>query len=64
MYADRLDPARMSFPIAERPALREAVYLDEAIFRDGLRGVHDTVEALAKVQAHAHELAPASTLRG
>ncbi len=64
VHADRLDPARMSFPVAEQAALREAVYLDEAIFRDGLRGVHDTVEALAKVQAHAHELAPASTLRG
>ncbi len=57
-YADRLDPAQMSFPIAERAALREAVYLDEAIFRAGSQGVQDTVEAIAKVQAHA------STLRG
>ena len=38
-YADRLDPANMSFPVAERAALREAVYLNENIFRDGPRGV-------------------------
>ena len=56
-YADRLDPANMSFPVAERAALREAVYLNENIFRAGPNGVQDTVEALAKVQAHAATLA-------
>ena len=56
-HADRLDPATMSFPVAERAALRQTVYLDENVFRAGARGVEDAVEALAKVQRHAHELA-------
>ena len=55
-YADRLDPANMSFPVAERAALREAVYLNENIFRAGAKGIQDTVDALAKVQQHASEL--------
>jgi dTDP-4-amino-4,6-dideoxygalactose transaminase len=56
-HADRLDPAAMSFPVAERVGLRQSVYLDENVFRAGERGVQDAVEALAKVQRHAHELA-------
>jgi hypothetical protein len=56
-HADRLDPARMSFPVAEETALRQTVYLDESVFRAGRRGVEDAVEALAKVQRHAGELA-------
>jgi dTDP-4-amino-4,6-dideoxygalactose transaminase len=55
-HAARLDPAAMSFPVAERAALRRTVYLDENVFRAGRRGVEDAVEALAKVQRHAHEL--------
>jgi dTDP-4-amino-4,6-dideoxygalactose transaminase len=55
-HAERLDPSRMSFPVAEAAGLRESVYLMEAVFRDGERGVHDAVEALAKVQRHAAEL--------
>jgi dTDP-4-amino-4,6-dideoxygalactose transaminase len=57
-HAERLDPARMSFPVAERLALQQTVYLDENVFRAGRRGVDDAVEALAKVQRHAAELAP------
>jgi dTDP-4-amino-4,6-dideoxygalactose transaminase len=56
-HADRLDPARMSFPVAEDAALRRTVYLDESIFRAGRQGVEDAVTALAKVQRHAAELA-------
>jgi dTDP-4-amino-4,6-dideoxygalactose transaminase len=56
-HAGRLDPAAMSFPVAERAALRQTVYLDEKVFRAGRRGVEDAVEALAKVQRHAGELA-------
>jgi dTDP-4-amino-4,6-dideoxygalactose transaminase len=52
-YAERLDPAGMSFPVAERLALRQTVYLDENVFRAGRRGVEDAVEALAKVQRGA-----------
>jgi dTDP-4-amino-4,6-dideoxygalactose transaminase len=55
-HAARLDPARMSFPIAERLALRHTVYLDENVFRAGPGGVEDAVEAIAKVQRHAAEL--------
>jgi dTDP-4-amino-4,6-dideoxygalactose transaminase len=59
-HAERLDPARMSFPVAERAGLREAVYLDENLFRAGDRGVEDAAEALAKVQRHAAELVAAT----
>jgi len=58
-HAARLDPAAMSFPVAEDAALRRTVYLDENVFRAGERGVGDAVEALAKVQRHAAELAGA-----
>ena len=47
----------MRFPVAEAAADREAVYLDEAVFRAGDKGVEDAVEALAKVQQHASKLA-------
>jgi dTDP-4-amino-4,6-dideoxygalactose transaminase len=55
-HAARLDPARMSFPVAEEAGLRRTVYLDESAFRAGRRGIEDAVEALAKVQRHAGEL--------
>jgi len=55
-HATRLDPATMSFPVAEDAALRRTVYLDENVFRAGQRGVEDAVEALAKIQRHAEEL--------
>jgi dTDP-4-amino-4,6-dideoxygalactose transaminase len=55
-HADRLDPQRMSFPVAEAAGLRESVYLMENVFRDGTRGVQDVAEALARVQRHADEL--------
>jgi dTDP-4-amino-4,6-dideoxygalactose transaminase len=55
-FADRLDPQRMSFPIAEAAGQRESVYFMENVFRDGTRGVEDAVEALAKVQRQAAEL--------
>jgi dTDP-4-amino-4,6-dideoxygalactose transaminase len=55
-YADRLDPGSMSFPVAERAALHQTVYLDENVFRAGAAGVEDAVEALAKVRRNAFEL--------
>jgi hypothetical protein len=55
-FADRLDPATMSFPVAESAAEREAVYFNENIFRAGRQGVQDAIDAIAKVQAHASEL--------
>jgi|1186.fasta_scaffold06212_2 dTDP-4-amino-4,6-dideoxygalactose transaminase len=58
-YADRLDPTKMSFPVAESAGERESLYLNENVFRAGRRGIEDVVEALAKVQQHADELVPA-----
>jgi dTDP-4-amino-4,6-dideoxygalactose transaminase len=55
-YADRLDPATMSFPVAEAAGLRESVYVDENVFRAGSKGIADAVEALAKIQRNADEL--------
>ncbi len=55
-FADRLDPQKMSFPVAEAAGQRESVYFMENVFRDGTRGIEDAVEAMAKVQRHADEL--------
>jgi dTDP-4-amino-4,6-dideoxygalactose transaminase len=55
-FADRLDPASMSFPVAEAAGLRESVYFMENVFRDGAAGVEHAVEALAKIQRNASAL--------
>ena len=55
-FAERLDPAKMSFPVAEAAGLRESVYFKENVFRDGSNGIQDAVEALAKIQQNAAEL--------
>jgi dTDP-4-amino-4,6-dideoxygalactose transaminase len=55
-HASRLDPAAMSFPVAEAAGLRESVYIDENVFRSDRAGVDQAVEALAKIQRHADEL--------
>jgi dTDP-4-amino-4,6-dideoxygalactose transaminase len=56
-FADRLDPSTMSFPVAEAAGERESIYLMENAFRAGREGVDQVVEALAKAQRHAGELA-------
>ena len=56
-FAERLDPAKMSFPVAEDAGLRRSIYLMENTFRAGKEGIEHAVEALAKVQKHADELA-------
>ena len=61
VHANRLDPATMSFPVAESAGEREAVYLNESVFRAGPQGVEDAVTAIAKVQQHAHELTAVRT---
>jgi dTDP-4-amino-4,6-dideoxygalactose transaminase len=55
-FADRLDPAKMSFPVAEAAGLRESIYFMENTFRAGREGIEDVVEALAKIHKHADEL--------
>ncbi len=56
-FADRLDPSKMSFPVAEAAGLRESIYFQENLFRAGREGIEDAVEALAKIQKNAGELA-------
>ena len=58
-YADRLDPARMSFPVAEAAGERTAVYLNESIFRSDEAGIEHAVEAIAKVQRLAADITAA-----
>jgi dTDP-4-amino-4,6-dideoxygalactose transaminase len=60
-HAGRLDPARMSFPVAEAAGERTAVYLNECIFRSDEAGVEHAVEAVAKVQRLASEIGAAVT---
>ncbi|HET7172045.1 MAG TPA: DegT/DnrJ/EryC1/StrS family aminotransferase [Gaiellales bacterium] len=55
-HADRLDPATMSFPVAEAAGERTAVYLNECIFRSDEAGVEHAVEAIAKVQRLAEQI--------
>jgi len=55
-HAERLDPQRMSFPVAEAAGLRESIYFMETVFRDGEAGIQDAADALAKIQRHADEL--------
>jgi dTDP-4-amino-4,6-dideoxygalactose transaminase len=55
-YAERLDPSRMSFPVAEAAGLRESVYIDESVFRSDRAGIEQAVEALAKIQHYSGEL--------
>ena len=55
-HAGRLDPAAMSFPVAEAAGERTAVYLNECVFRSDEAGVEHAVEAIAKVQRLAAQI--------
>lgn len=55
-FPERFNFAAMSFPEAERATEREAVWLDESIFRAGQKGVDDVIAALKKVLANRAEL--------
>ncbi len=46
----------MKLPEAERASEHEAVWLDEAIFRTGPKGVDDAVAAIKKIQKNAKKL--------
>lgn len=48
---------QMQFPEAERACEREAVWLDESVFRAGRQGVDDAVAALRKIYEQGDELA-------
>ena len=49
----------MDLPEASRACEHEAVWLDEAVFRTGPKGVDDAVAAIRKIQENAKELAEA-----
>lgn len=59
-FPERFNFTAMTMPEAERACQREAVWLDESIFRAGRQGVDDAVAAIHKIQAHATELAEAA----
>jgi L-glutamine:2-deoxy-scyllo-inosose/3-amino-2,3-dideoxy-scyllo-inosose aminotransferase len=58
-FPDRFDFSKMSFPVAERAAEVEAVWLEEAVFRAGHKGVDDVIRALKKIIDNADKLAQA-----
>ncbi len=47
----------MELPVAEQACQQEAVWLDEAIFRAGNKGVDDVAAALKKIYDNRQELA-------
>jgi L-glutamine:2-deoxy-scyllo-inosose/3-amino-2,3-dideoxy-scyllo-inosose aminotransferase len=55
-FPEYFDFKNMKLPAAERACEHEAVWLDEAVFRAGQKGVDDAVTAIKKIQANAKEL--------
>ncbi len=63
-FPEYFDFKNMKLPVATRACEHEAVWLDEAIFRAGTKGVDDAVAAIKKIQRNAKELnAAAEELR-
>ncbi len=60
-FPERFQFNTMTFPEAERAGEREAVWLNESVFRAGRQGIDDAVEAVRKVYAEREELAAAVT---
>lgn len=58
-FPERFEFSKMSYPIAERACEEEAVWLDEAIFRAGKKGVDDVIRALNKIIDNGDKLAEA-----
>ncbi|PWH17279.1 MAG: hypothetical protein DDG60_02530 [Anaerolineae bacterium] len=59
-FPQYFDFQNMHLPEAERACQREAVWLDEAIFRAGRQGVDDAAAAIKKIRQHAEELRKAA----
>jgi L-glutamine:2-deoxy-scyllo-inosose/3-amino-2,3-dideoxy-scyllo-inosose aminotransferase len=55
-FPEYFDFKNMYLPIATRACEHEAIWLDEAIFRDGPKGVDDMVAAIRKIQRNMEEL--------
>ncbi|MEO1403933.1 MAG: DegT/DnrJ/EryC1/StrS family aminotransferase [Cyanobacteria bacterium J06635_1] len=58
-FPERFNLGKLTLPEAERACEREAIWLDEAIFRAGPEGIDDVVAALTKIQRSAAILAAA-----
>jgi dTDP-4-amino-4,6-dideoxygalactose transaminase len=56
LYADRFDFSKLQLPEATRAAESEAVWLNQRVLLGDRAGVDQAVEAIRKVQRHAHEL--------
>ena len=59
-FPERFNFEEMILPEAERACEHEAVWMDEAVFRAGTKGVDDAVGALKKIKANAAELKAAA----
>ena len=59
-FPQYFDFKSMNLPEATRACEHEAVWLDEAIFRAGTKGVDDAVAAVKKIQKNAAELKKAA----
>lgn len=55
-FPEYFDFQNMHLPEAKRACQREAVWLDESVFRAGRQGVDDAVAVLKKIQQHAADL--------
>lgn len=54
-FPERFDFSKMHFPVSETASEREAVWLNESVFRAGRQGVEDVAAALLKIHAHRDE---------
>lgn len=55
-FPEYFDFTKMNLPEATRACEHEAVWLDEAVFRAGTKGVDDAVNAIKKIQRNAEKL--------
>ena len=55
-FPEYFDFENMDLPAAERASEREAVWLDENVFRAGQKGVDDVIKAIKKIQKNTLEL--------
>src|SRR6185436_4177302 len=59
-FPEYFDLKNFKLPEAERACEHEAVWLDEAVFRTGPKGVDDAVAAIKKIQKNAKEFTDAA----
>lgn len=56
VFSEHFNFNQMELPVAEQACQQEAVWLDEAIFRAGAKGVDDVAAALKKIYDNRQEL--------